>query len=44
MQPVVTVLLLEAYRLTMIEILLTAHGVVFSETDYSVGDSVIRLQ
>lgn len=46
MQVIVTLLLLEAYGLTVIEILLTVRGVVsvcgmlsFSRTDYSAGDS-----
>ena len=46
MQLIVTLLLLEAYGLTMIEMLLTVRGVVsvcgmlsFSRTDYSAGDS-----
>lgn len=51
MQLIVTLLLLEAYGLTMIEILLTVCGVVsvcgmlsFSRTDYSAGDSASTLQ
>lgn len=51
MQLIVTLLLLEAYGLTMIEILLTARGVVsvcgplsFSRTDYSAGASASSLQ
>lgn len=50
MQLIVTLLLLEAYGLTMIEMLLTARGVVsvcgmlsFSRTDYSAGDSASGL-
>lgn len=46
MQLIVTLLLLEAYGLIVVEILLTARGVVsvcgalsFSRTDYSAGDS-----